>query len=237
MIKIKYISKVGKDYQISPHFTLGEFQSHDGADMVKYSTYVLSWLEKIRARYGGTIRITSGYRSPSYNARVGGASNSAHLYGQAADFKVTDSEGKPVSSKRICLWLEAIDYPKSIGFMGTATHLDSKYKNRMDETHIVNGNYIFLNRQGKTFAQYWAPPKVPYMGLYPRETVSRETGSEDNIVLWQKYLKWYGYKLDADGKFGTITEKATMDFQKVNGLRVDGSVGTKTIAKARAVKR
>lgn len=36
------------------------------------------WLEKVRAEAGVPMVITSSYRSPSYNASVGGAPNSAH---------------------------------------------------------------------------------------------------------------------------------------------------------------
>ena len=36
------------------------------------------------------VRITSGYRDPSYNAKVGGASGSQHIHGKAFDFSVRD---------------------------------------------------------------------------------------------------------------------------------------------------
>jgi uncharacterized protein YcbK (DUF882 family) len=45
-------------------------------------------LQAIRSHFDQPITITSGYRSPAYNKKVGGASNSQHLYGKAADFKV-----------------------------------------------------------------------------------------------------------------------------------------------------
>lgn len=37
--------------------------------------------------YIGAINISSGYRCPRLNKAIGGASNSQHLYGQAADIK------------------------------------------------------------------------------------------------------------------------------------------------------
>lgn len=42
-------------------------------------------LQKLRDKYG-SVEITSGYRCPNWNKRVGGDYNSAHLKGQAADF-------------------------------------------------------------------------------------------------------------------------------------------------------
>lgn len=46
----------------------------------------LFWtLERYRVRVGGPVRVVSGYRCPTHNRRVGGASSSQHLYGTAAD--------------------------------------------------------------------------------------------------------------------------------------------------------
>lgn len=39
-----------------------------------------------RELLGESIRISSGYRSPILNKKIGGATNSAHLYGYAIDF-------------------------------------------------------------------------------------------------------------------------------------------------------
>jgi len=45
-------------------------------------------LEQIRKVVGKPITISSGYRSPALNAAVGGAGNSAHMQGLAADITV-----------------------------------------------------------------------------------------------------------------------------------------------------
>lgn len=46
-------------------------------------------LERIRSALGGkAIHITSGYRCPDLNARIGGSKTSAHMDGRAADFVV-----------------------------------------------------------------------------------------------------------------------------------------------------
>lgn len=42
-------------------------------------------LDPARREYGSYILVNSGYRSPTLNAAVGGASNSQHLTGEAAD--------------------------------------------------------------------------------------------------------------------------------------------------------
>jgi len=75
------------------NFQLSEFQSKDGTPMnasVKANImHLIDQLEIIRAACGNKpITITSGYRSRKHNASVGGAKNSYHTKGQAADFKV-----------------------------------------------------------------------------------------------------------------------------------------------------
>lgn len=46
----------------------------------------------LRGVYGQPMIVTSGYRTPDHNKRIGGAKNSAHLYCQAVDFR--DLSGK-----------------------------------------------------------------------------------------------------------------------------------------------
>lgn len=45
-------------------------------------------LQPLRDALGCAIVITSGFRCAELNKRIGGAANSQHLYGQAADFVV-----------------------------------------------------------------------------------------------------------------------------------------------------
>jgi zinc D-Ala-D-Ala carboxypeptidase len=45
-------------------------------------------MEKVRAMFGKTIEITSGYRNPEVNKSVGGVPNSAHALEHAAHFNV-----------------------------------------------------------------------------------------------------------------------------------------------------
>lgn len=44
-------------------------------------------LDPLREAWGAPIVVTSGYRSEKLNRAVGGATNSQHLYGQAADIR------------------------------------------------------------------------------------------------------------------------------------------------------
>jgi len=50
------------------------------------------------------------------------------------------------------------------------------------------------------------------------------------VAYLQELLGACGYQLRTDGDFGWITESAVRDFQRRNGLRVDGTVGDRTWA-------
>jgi zinc D-Ala-D-Ala carboxypeptidase len=45
-------------------------------------------LQPLRDKYGKSINITSGYRSPKLNKAIGGSATSQHCFGQAADIQV-----------------------------------------------------------------------------------------------------------------------------------------------------
>ena len=75
-----------------------------------------------------------------------------------------------------------------------------------------------------------------YTGAFPTKTIKK--GSKGtNVTRWQNYLKWMGYDLKADSVFGSITQDKTKACQKklgFTGKDVDGIVGPKTIARAKA---
>jgi len=59
---------------------------------------LVTLLRKIERHYGKDVIITSGYRSKSYNRRVGGARNSQHMHCRAADIRVPGVSKKALAS-------------------------------------------------------------------------------------------------------------------------------------------
>lgn len=68
----------------SRHFRFVEFASK-GNGHIHVRRELVAGLERIRDVTGRPVEIVSGYRDAVHNRRVGGAPNSQHLYGNAAD--------------------------------------------------------------------------------------------------------------------------------------------------------
>lgn len=60
---------------------------------------VAATLEQVRELVGGPVLVSSGYRSPAVNAAVGGAKNSAHLLGLAADINIRGMAPRALAQK------------------------------------------------------------------------------------------------------------------------------------------
>ena len=56
----------------------------------------------------------------------------------------------------------------------------------------------------------------------------RLNSSGNFVYILQHLLNQYGYNISVDGKFGVKTQNAVVDFQRNNGLTVDGIVGRNT---------
>jgi len=78
--------------KLSIDFYEDEFYSPD-TQTAKMSAEFIYKLQKLRTVVGVAFRISSGFRSPEYNALKGGASDSQHLYGMAADIDHTQWDG------------------------------------------------------------------------------------------------------------------------------------------------
>lgn len=104
--------------QVSKNFKLREFACKDGSNLVKLDSELLDKLQKLRTRINKPIIITSGYRTPEHNKKVGGASNSQHLYGKAVDIKVNG-----MTPSQLKVHAEKIGF-KGIGLYKTFLHVD-----------------------------------------------------------------------------------------------------------------
>lgn len=81
---------IDRSRPIGEFFTWGEFVRADVESLPegvaqRLVVLVATVLDPLRTHIGRPIRVTSGYRTPTHNAMVGGSKNSAHMRGDAAD--------------------------------------------------------------------------------------------------------------------------------------------------------
>lgn len=67
-------------------------------------------LQPLRNAYGKPIIVTSGYRSPELNKAIGGAKNSQHMRGQAADIKGSGG-AIPQENRRLFDLIQKLNLP------------------------------------------------------------------------------------------------------------------------------
>lgn len=106
--------------KLSANFRVREFACTDGSDPIFIDTELVKILQKIRNHFGKSVTITSAYRTPTKNRACGGETYSQHLYGKAADIKVSG-----VTPKKVATYAETLLKNKGgIGTYSTFTHID-----------------------------------------------------------------------------------------------------------------
>lgn len=179
-IKTAYISKLGRNYKVSPHFSLEEIASKDGADKVLYSEELLAKLEELRAIPGGDatetkILTNSFYRSPAHNKRVGGATNSNHTKGLAADIKMTKG-GDFIPAKLLCCLCQ------DLGFRGVAyINENSVHLDMSDRTYRGDERKGYSNNVGGDFYKYFGISKAQVDALKVKKEDPKESEEEEMI--------------------------------------------------------
>lgn len=115
--------KTDKNKQLSNNFKVKEFKCNDGSDKIIVDTdFIETKLQAIRDRFKASVTINSAYRTPTYNKKVGGTSNSYHVKGRAFDIVVKGYRPSEVAK-----------YARSIGIKGVIeynsfVHIDSRPK-------------------------------------------------------------------------------------------------------------
>ena len=99
---------------MAKYFTLGELCKSDTAiakrientpdytTIERINALMDECLDKVRDMWGKPIGVNSGYRSPELNRAVGGAKNSQHIKGEAADITAGGRENNRKLFDMIC---------------------------------------------------------------------------------------------------------------------------------------
>lgn len=196
-IKTYSLLKDGNN-NISTNFKVREFRCKDGSDTIKICSIMLGYLQKARSHFGCPIYINSGYRTEAHNRKVGGASSSYHLKGQACDHH---TKGK-IDLYEMARYYESLGckgiivYPNS-GFI----HIDSRESKYFA---IDYGNKITKVDSFKNVKKI--PSLKGYKGfsiVQGLKNFGYESSFEYRTELWKMIGKTAKYK-------GTATQNLTL---------------------------
>ena len=210
--------------QLSKNFNSYEFRCGLGSPcacstiLIDYK--LVEYLQKIRDHFGKSVTITSAYRCPSYNKRIGGATGSYHSKGMAADIVVQGVTPREVAK-----------YAESIGILGIGLY----------ET-ASDGHFVHIDT--RNYKSFWygqaCESRTTFGGSSSNTTNSGTSpvaktlsmGSTGSAVKeLQENLNSLNYSCGiADGDYGLKTADAVRDFQRKNGLVEDGIAGPITLA-------
>lgn len=98
MIK-SYIMDTDGNVKLTKHFKVREFACQDGSQVVFIDDYLYTILDILRNKLGKPVIITSGYRTPWWNAKYNGAKYSYHMRGMAADIRVDGMSAKELAKE------------------------------------------------------------------------------------------------------------------------------------------
>lgn len=221
-----YFTK-GQSVKVSEHFNSGEFDCHGRGccSQTVVNENLIVYLEKIREHFDAPITITSPYRCPTHNSRIGGAVGSRHSRGDAADIVVKNVAPREVAK-----------YAESIGILGIGLYETSA------DGHFVHIDTrdvkSFWYGQGEAYRSTFggAMPTNPTTGSATTTTTGASyktlsQGSRGTLVGdLQSNLNTLGFNCGTvDGIFGKNTANAVKAFQRKFGLVADGIAGKLTL--------
>jgi uncharacterized protein YcbK (DUF882 family) len=122
------VKTVAKGQQLSEHFQAGEFAC-SCCGLVLVHPELVRKLEGLRFAVGAPVNVTSGYRCAGCNKMVGGAENSYHLFGMAADIWVKGSNPRQLAAAAEEIGFDGIGIYEAQGFL----HVDVRgYRSRWE---------------------------------------------------------------------------------------------------------
>ena len=217
--------KKGQKTKLSENFNSLEFDCHGSGCCSEtiINPKLVEYVQQIRDHFGKSITVTSAYRCPTHNKRIGGATGSRHSKGDAADIVVSDVAPREVAK-----------YAESIGIKGIGLYETSAdgYFTHVDTRDVKSFWYGQNEAKRTTFGSNTpapAPTPTPQPSINNDVLSIGDTG--EDVRELQEWLVKLGYNVGSkgpDGDFGSKTYLAVIDFQRKNDLDDDGIVGPLT---------
>ena len=103
------------------HFSAWEFDSPDveGSGAEHMDEHLVRKLDTLRGLMRRPLTISSGYRTPEYNGKIGGATRSKHLDGIAVDIPIAGEDA-----------FKLVGLAYSLGFTGIGIKQNGKWSKR-----------------------------------------------------------------------------------------------------------
>jgi len=120
----------------SEHFSKRELACRCGCGTCKMEPELLLLAEKIRVILGEIpMYVTSAYRCPRHNARVGGSPQSHHMEGKAMDFTVHDLNLLDAHDRIVRAWERGV-----LPELGGIGYYERKRFIHVDVSHASDGH-------------------------------------------------------------------------------------------------
>lgn len=245
----------GSAQKLSENFRVSELSCKGSGccSQILTDDKLIEYLQNIRNHFGAAVTVTSGYRCAAHNKKVGGASNSYHTRGQAADITV-----KGISPAEVAKYAESIGV-LGIGLYETAkdgyfVHIDTRtgkafwYGQAQAKRETFGGAVSKVNEtvkdwQNAAVADGFSLPSGAD-GIWGKEceavakkaVIKRGSKHKNLNKFFQARLVALGYSMTSsrkrdgsfDGIWGSGSVNATGAYQSHNGLTVDGRIGINT---------
>ena len=118
------------DKQLTKNFKLSEFKCRDGTqvpdELIENVQLLAENLQVLRDKIDRPITVISGYRSPKYNRKIGGARKSQHMKASAGDIIVRGMKPDDVRAEILTLIKEGKMAKGGVGRYTTFTHYDTR---------------------------------------------------------------------------------------------------------------
>lgn len=167
----------GSNTKLSTNFNSSEFDCHGSGccSSTLVDDKLVTYLQQIREHFGKPLNISSGYRCATHNKNVGGATNSRHAKGQAADIYITGVTPAEIAK-----------YAESIGILGIGLY----------ET---NSDGFFVHVDTRETKSFWYGQNEASRTTFGGTTVANNkidtsavnTAAADPKVIWD-YFKAKG---------------------------------------------
>jgi len=114
--------------QLTENFNIDEFKCKDGTavpqNLIPNVKKLAENLQVLRDYVGKPIHLNSGYRSPAYNKKIGGAPESKHKLAQAGDITIPGMTPTEVHKTILKLITDKKMHNGGLGLYKTFVHYD-----------------------------------------------------------------------------------------------------------------